>query len=321
MRPPPSAPALLVLTACGASAAPGGALPATSVPQGFWDHWGDGRAELDGYRYTTRRYGELREGRAVHVWVTEDFTAGQQVKSDGGHGDEYPVLKLNDLRRFQTGLYDYQLTQSVFVPLDGRSPVGQPVKTVLSVNEWCGAMFEQLLLGPGKLAGVRHSYFDGESDPGFAEEVPTNGVLADALPYLARGLAGDPVPPGGTVEVKLRLSLVDQRLAHREAAWLPARMSRAAQTERIEVPAGEFEVRRFTVTVDDACPAAGIASDGTSCEQTWWVEEAAPRRIVRWTRDTGEEAVLVGSMREAYWKTQKEGDERLLDQLGLSTKP
>ena len=65
--------------------------PAQAAP-GFWDRWGDGEAEVDTYSLVTPRYGAPRVGSAILVFVTEDFTDGQRVKSDGGHGDEYPVL-------------------------------------------------------------------------------------------------------------------------------------------------------------------------------------------------------------------------------------
>ncbi len=51
----------------------------------FWSHWGDGKAELDGYALTQPRYGELREGTAVLIFVTEDFSDSlTRVKADPG---------------------------------------------------------------------------------------------------------------------------------------------------------------------------------------------------------------------------------------------
>jgi hypothetical protein len=35
----------------------------------FWQRWGDGRAELAGYDLTTPRYGALRKGVAVTIFV------------------------------------------------------------------------------------------------------------------------------------------------------------------------------------------------------------------------------------------------------------
>src|SRR5258708_5205492 len=75
----------------------------------FWAHWGDGKAELDGYALTQPRYGQKRAGTAVLIFVTEDFSDSLRVKADPGKhpaADVYPVLKLNFVRDFQTGIYD-----------------------------------------------------------------------------------------------------------------------------------------------------------------------------------------------------------------------
>src|SRR5438105_143676 len=72
--------------------------------------WSDGRAELDGYRLTQPRYGELRKGTAVLIFVKEDFSETARVKADPGRHppeDVFPVLKLNFVKDFQTGVYDY----------------------------------------------------------------------------------------------------------------------------------------------------------------------------------------------------------------------
>src|SRR6266851_2205386 len=84
----------------------------------FWKRWGDGKGEVSGYDLTFPRYGELREGAAVVVFVTETFSTWARVKSDPGKhpkSDEFPVLKLNLVQDFPTGIYDYNLMTSAFV--------------------------------------------------------------------------------------------------------------------------------------------------------------------------------------------------------------
>src|SRR5690348_13231592 len=76
----------------------------------FWKQWGDGRAELSGYDLTFPRYGQLRRGVAVTVFVTETFSNSLRVKADPGKhppADEFPVMKLNLVEDYQTGIYDY----------------------------------------------------------------------------------------------------------------------------------------------------------------------------------------------------------------------
>ena len=101
---------------------------AVELPSQFWEQWGDGQAELNGYELVQPRYGEERRGVAVLVFVTETFTDADRVKSDGGHDDEYPVMKLNDMRDFQTGIYDYHAMTSSFVSLGAPGVLHQPVK-------------------------------------------------------------------------------------------------------------------------------------------------------------------------------------------------
>jgi hypothetical protein len=53
---------------------------------------------------------------------------------------------------------------------------------------------------------------------------------------------------------------------------------------------------------------------------TFWVEAAAPHRIVQWTCDDGEQARLLSSDRLAYWGMNGEGAERELARLGLTAR-
>jgi len=100
---------------CGSPSSPEAAAPAgraltTESSNAFWAHWGDGRAEMNGYRLVQPRYGAPRTGSAVYIFVTEDFSDSVRVKADPGRhpaSDVYPVMKLNAVRHFQTGIYDY----------------------------------------------------------------------------------------------------------------------------------------------------------------------------------------------------------------------
>jgi len=296
-------PLLPLLAACTASAGPD--LPGSAVPEGFWDHWGDGQAELAGYSLTQPRYGAQREGTAVLVFVTETFTQAQRVKSDGGHPDEFPVLKLNEVRDFTTGIYDYNILTSSFVRLDGQLPLGVPTKVSMSMQEWCGHVYDQTLAIDGGLRHEGHSYFDGEGDHETVLPRPGDGVQADALPILVRGLAGPLVAPGEERRIQLLPSLMQARLTHRAPTWTPATVSRSAGAEAVEVPAGTFQAHTVTV-VPDGRPAT-----------TWWVEDAAPHRIVRWERTDGEVGELRGTVRTAYWQLNGPGGEAWRSKIGL----
>jgi len=295
----------VVLAACAPP--PAEAADRSQAPPGFWEHWGDGRAELDAYDLVIPRYGVLRQGTAVLVFVTETFTRAQRVKSDGGHDDEYPVIKLNDIRDFPTGIYDYNVMTmtSTFVPLEGQTPLGLPTKVSLSVQEWCGHVYDQLIVDPDAYRRTRHSYFDGEADQTWNEAIPTGAVFGDALPLLVRGLAGTLVEPGGTRTAPYLPTLLDTRFAHQALVWQEVTLERSAGSHEVEVPAGAMEV--FTVTAR--------VKDGP--ETTWDVEVAPPHRLVRWSRSTGETAVLRGSLRTDYWHHNDPAGRELLGEMGL----
>jgi hypothetical protein len=273
--------------------------------QDFWKHWGDGRAEMNGYALTQPRYGAPRAGTAVYVFVTEDFSDSLRVKADPGKhppADVYPVMKLNAVRSFPTGIYDYDVMTSTFL----RVAAGWPLaKVSFSSQEWCGHVWHQLVPRSGKLSGLFHSYFDGEADGTDALDMPVGGIAEDALPVLVRGWNGALVEPGQSRTVPFLPSLLSSRLLHRPLAWTKATIRRAAATTRVKVPAGSFEVTVYDVAVEDGR------------RLSFAVESAPPFRLVRQTGSDGEELRLQGSTRLAYWQLNKPGDERHLKEMGL----
>jgi hypothetical protein len=285
--------------ACAVAADRGVATP------GFWDVWGDGQAEVSGYQLTTPRYGAPRTGYAVLIFVTETFTAATAVKSDGGHSDEYPVLKLNDVRHFQTGIYDYDLMTSTFVPLDGRAPIGVPAKVSFGSQEWCGNLFDQLTVRGRAVRRFRHSYFDGEADVDDAWRAPRGVIFADTLPIVVRGLTGEPLPDGQPRPLQAYPTLADLRANHGALAVAGGVLSRDAAPHEVDAPAGHFAVWSVTWA-----PATGPST-------TWDVEIAPPHRLIGWRRSDGESAVLTGSTRRQYWKENVPGGEAALRELGL----
>lgn len=299
-------PLLLVGLACASSAdSRPNEVETSQAPPDLWDHWGDGQAELAGYTLVQPRYGELREGTAVHITVTEDFTREQRVKTDGGHEDEYPVVKLNAVRDFQTGIYDYNVLTSVFVPLDGSLPRGQPTKLSFSSQEWCGHTYDQLIVDPGAAQWTGHSYFDGEADRQQRLSIPEEAVFADAIPLVGRGLAGHFLAPGETREVPWLRPVLEHRFQHTALELTTAVLVRSEGTRERTVPAGSFEVYELTATL----------ADGSAT--TWSFEAAHPHRLVHWEASNGEEGALTGSFRDPYWKHHANGDEAALAALNL----
>ena len=54
-------------------------LNAQRISEQFKTHWFDGYAEISSYSLDQSRYGEVREGNAVLIYVTEDFLKKEQV--------------------------------------------------------------------------------------------------------------------------------------------------------------------------------------------------------------------------------------------------
>ena len=295
------------------SGAAGGGSPAGGpvFADAFWKHWGDGRAELAGYDLTFPRYGSLRSGVAVTVFVTETFSNALRVKSDPGQhptSDEYPVMKLNLVRDFSTGIYDYNLMTSSFIALaavNGR-PAGSPTKVSFSSQEWCGNVFAQLLFDAGSARYTAHSYFDGEADQQREVAVPLDALDGDALLVWARGFSPPLLARGESRDVPLLGSLETSRLTHRPLALGRATLTRVNGVTSVVVPAGRFEVERRTVAIAGG-PTVTID-----------VERDEPHRIVRWQSTTGEKAELLGSDRLKYWEMHDPGGEKALEKLGLT---
>ena len=174
-------------------------------------YWFQGEAEISSFDLTQYRYGEAREGEAVLIFVTEDFSRSRQVKlddPDAAGRDKQTVLKMNQTRNFVTGIYPYSMMTSVFTPVKEQS---QAVKINLSSQEWCGQSFLQLNLNSGEsYSGQLFSYFEQEGD----ESLSVSGLSEDDLWNLIRIDPGQ-VPLGG---VNVFPSLVYQRFTHQDLA-------------------------------------------------------------------------------------------------------
>jgi hypothetical protein len=281
------------------------ALALRASAEDFWAHWGDGKAELNGYRLAQPRYGQTRPGTAVYVFVTEDFSDSLRVKADPGKhppSDVYPVMKLNAVRDFQTGIYDYNVMTSAFL----RVAAGWPVaKVSFSSQEWCGNVYHQILPRSGRFSSVLHSYFDGEADRTADLPLPADGVFEDALPVLVRGWNGELLKPGESRTVPFLPSLLRSRLMHRPLAWTKAQIARSDKPAPVTVPAGRFDAFRYRIVVEGGG------------ELVFDVEAAVPRRLLRFAGPDGEEGVLLASTRLAYWNLNQPGGEKYLKELGL----
>jgi len=276
------------------------------VPAGaadFGAHWHDGKAELDGYRLVVSRYHEDRTGTAVMIFVTEPFSESKRVKVDDARAnpaDTFDALKLNLVRDFQTGIYDYNTMVSVFV----RTETMEPVKVSFSSAEWCGHVYSEMVFAPKEIRGTYASYFEGESGP-IVLGRPKGGVTEDELFIALRGLRGDFLAAGESRTVPYLPGCFYSRLAHHPPEWTQATIARMKEPQTVTVPAGTFATVLYDVRIADGRTGG------------FWIEGEYPHRIVKWSLPPDVSGELTGSKRLEYWKLHAEGDESWLKEIGL----
>jgi hypothetical protein len=302
LLPAPLLPLVLAL-GCAPGAEAGGPARADDPFQA----WYDGQAEVNGYCWRGSRYGELRTGEAVAIFVTETLGAREHVKvdrPDEHRGETLTVLKLNLVRDFQTGLYDYDTMCSVFADVrDLRA-----LKQTFSSGEWCGHVFDEIDVRGREVRLSIRSYFQGESEEKTLPARP-DGLVGDDLFVWLRGLRGHALAAGEARRVPYLTDPFERRLRHREAAWGELAVAREAELAEVQVPAGGFRAVVYRLE----------SSDGR--RGTVRIEEAYPHRLLGWSWERSGEvldsAELTGSRRMKYWELHAEGQEALRKDLGL----
>ena len=139
-------------------------LPDESDFHSYWYNYG---AEITRFELEQNRYGEIHSGHANLIYVTEPFLPDIHVKSDyeSSRKKSIPVLKLNLIKRFNTGIYDYSMMKSVFTPIPTE---GQQYSKTLKVSttrqDWCGHVYLQYNLEDDHYKVKQYSYFEKEGD-------------------------------------------------------------------------------------------------------------------------------------------------------------
>ncbi len=194
-------------------------LPKKELSSAFKKYWYAGKAEITSYTLAQARYGELRAGNAVLIYVTEPFSAEKQVKADAQNADNISVLKLNSTKNYLTGIYPYAIMTSSFYPVYGNS---HALKVAFSAQEWCGQVYAQLN-NKENFEITSHSYFESEGDQQLSLE---KTLLEDEIWNKIRINPID-LPVG---EVNIIPSFEYIRLLHKELKAYKA----IAQTEILE---------------------------------------------------------------------------------------
>ena len=253
------------------------------LSQAFKKHWFDGRAEINSYELTQSRYGEQRSGKAVLIFVTEDFLAKEQVKANKKSQTTIPVLKSNRSKHFLTGIYPYSIMNSSFSSLRKGHPM---LKSVASLQEWCGQSYLQLNAGPSEFAFVSHSYFEGEADE---KRTLTKTFSEDEVWNIIR-FDPNQLPVG---KIKVLPSLENIRLNHVAPKAVEAVASLQSGAYRLDYPQTG---RRLTVYFSTAFP---FTIEG-------WKEEYTQKGKQYTTL-----AKRIHTERRQYWQENNNAAERL----------
>lgn len=149
------------------------------VTQEGKDYWYDGTAEISSFKLSQARYGQMREGTAVLIYVTEPFSKSSNTKADNQNDSNVPVLKLNTTKNFLTGIYPYSMMNSTFYPFENGDA---SLKTATSIQEWCGMAYLEMK-NNGEFLFNLNSYFEGRS---FRDKRVEKVLLEDDLWSLIR---------------------------------------------------------------------------------------------------------------------------------------
>ena len=142
---------------------------ALSLPdeKDFHSYWYNHGAEITRFELEQSRYGEIHPGYAILIFVTEPFLPDTHVKSDyeSSRKKSIPVLKLNLIKRFNTGIYDYSMMKSVFTPIPTeKQQFSKTLKVSTTRQDWCGHVYLQYNLEDDHYKVKQHSYFEKEGD-------------------------------------------------------------------------------------------------------------------------------------------------------------
>ncbi len=271
----------------------------------FKAYWYDGKAEITSYKLEQARYGELHEGYAVLVFVTEDFSKSKQVKLDNpqnANGDDVKVLKLNRIKKFDTGIYRYSLMDSVFTPIYiGEYP--NTLKVTSSSQEWCGNTFTQLNLDDNGYEVRSFSYFESQGDTKFNLQ---QEILEDEL-WVRIRLAPESLPVG---RIKIIPATMASRLTHKE---LKVEIAEASLVENSK----DSNLMDYKLVYDDSGRAMEITfSKKFPYEILSWEEtykSGFGNNVKTLTTKATKNKMLITD----YWNKNKTVDHELRKKLGL----
>ncbi|WP_396601517.1 septum formation inhibitor Maf [Algibacter sp. R77976] len=267
-------------------------LEITKTTPEFNAYWYAGKAEISSYKLEQARYGEMREGTAVLIYVTEDFLPNIQVKADHQNPNNVPVLKLNATKNFNTGVYPYSIMQSTFYPVSNNQ---HALKVSSAMQEWCGHVYLQLN-NRDQFEILSHSYFEGEADKNSKID---KAILENEL-WTKLRINPKSLPKG---DLKIIPSFEYSRLRHLEVKPYSAKASLTESTYSIEYP--ELN-RTLSITFNPEFPF-----DILNWEETFKSGFGANAKALT------TKATKLKTIKSPYWQKKFVKDEALRETLQL----
>jgi hypothetical protein len=269
----------------------------------FGNYWFAGKAEISSYNLQQAQYGALNPGEAVLIFVTEDFRTDTQVKSESEENRHKatPVLKLNTIKRFNTGIYDYSIYTSVFTPIN-RLLFPQSLKVSFSAQDWCGQTFMQLNARNNGFQVTGRSYFENNA----TEDYETAKALLEDEIWTRLRLNPDELPTG---KISLIPSMAAARLRKQKIAPVAANAS-------LEAYAGKNFVgknlKSYTIAYADGRNLAIVFEAAFPHQIVGWEDTYSNKDKILTTR-----ATLKKTLQNDYWSKNAPEFSPLRDTLQL----
>ncbi len=278
------------------------------APNQLDDYWYQGDAEITSYQLRQNRYRGIHPGEAVLIFVTEDFLTEEQVKNENyTNPNSTSVLKMNMVRRFPTGIYDYSIMTSVFTPVNVEE-YPYTLKVTHGSQDWCGQSFMQVNQERKRYHVRTFSYFEEEGDR--SDRTPA-APMEDELFNRIR-MNPDGLPTGS---ITMYPSMTYCRLNHLPFSLHDVEAElRAYEGEDFEQPG----LREYYVDFQEIGRKLSIV-----------FEPESPFRIVGWTEsypsllDGMERQTIAKRMKTVktpYWEQNRRKDMALRDTLNLGSR-
>ena len=262
----------------------------------FEKYWYQGEAEITSYKLHQARYGEIREGNAALIFVTEPFSSSSMTKADNPNPRDESVLKLNFTKTFNTGIYPYSMMTSTFLPVNNPN---HSIKISSSSQEWCGHTYMELQ-NKKKFQINISSYFEGESEKIKLDK----NILEDDIWSMIR-INPEQLPTGSH---KIIPSFFYLRLSHKTTKSYNAITSLTSNNNGMQTYTIEYQElnRSLKITFESAFPY-GIHSWEESAESGFGTNK---RKLVT-------KAEKIKTIKSAYWTKNANKHSTLRDELGL----